>query len=112
MICTVEDFKKRYSTDKTDEEIAAAIELASEYIKKVTGKTFDEPLPFSHPLNLVCCKIAYYELFPEKKERLGVVEERIEGYSYSKGKWPVIYGDPEIDRILALYIEGVRMSAG
>ena len=113
MICTVEDFKKQYpDIDRSDEEIQSAIETASQFIEKVTSTTFEEPLPYSDLLNLACRKIAYYELFPEKKERLGITEERLEGYSYARAKTPLFYGDPEIDRILALYFEGVRAGAG
>ena len=113
MICTVEDFRKQYpDVDKTDEEITSAIETATAFIEKVVGKSFDDPLPFSDLLNVACRKIAYYELFPERKERLGILEERLEGYSYTKEKIPSFYGDYEIDRILALYFKGVRFGAG
>ena len=113
MICTVDDFKLQYpDVDKTDEEIQRAVDFASTFIEKIISETFESPLPFSHPLNLACRKIAYYELFPEKKERLGIVEERLEGYSYTKANVPSIYGDPEIDKILALYMKGVRIGAG
>ena len=113
MICTIDDIRKAYpDLTATDEQIQDAANTASAFIEKVTGKAFEEPLPYHHPLNLACRKIAWYELHPDKKERLGVEEERLEGYSYTRAKTPVIYGDPEVDRILALYIEGVRVGAG
>ena len=46
------------------------------------------------------------------KEKLGIKEERLEGYSYSRGDVPIIYGDVEVDRILALFRERVRIGAG
>lgn len=113
MIATTEDFFKEYPEllDNSDviTKVEGSLKLASEIINKITGTKWDEagPLPYSHPLNAACRRIAWYESQADKKELLATSSERIEGYSIQR-KTGSLYGAPEVDNILKLYISPIR----
>lgn len=121
MYATIEDVRKEGLTEDeaTDERIAEALELATERIDLLTGRTFEEPVPRMIKRAAVLMALRFYiptasQAEENERERRLISEStdghsytlRSDDYSYSKGPT----GDAEIDEILVLYRRKMRMA--
>lgn len=121
MYAAIEDVRKEGLTEEEvdDARILEALDLATERIDLLTGRTFDEPVPRMIRRAAVLLALRFYiptaaELAELEKERRLTKEStdghsyelRSDDYSYSKGPT----GDVEIDEIIALYRRKMKLA--
>lgn len=117
---TLEDVRKEGVDESvTDEQIQSAIDLATEKMNLLTGRTFEEPIPKLMTRACVLMAIRFYipstsevrEMMEELAFSRRVVEETTDGHSYklNSGVTDAFFtGDTEIDEILSLYRRSIK----
>lgn len=121
MYAAVEDVRKEGLTEEEadDVRVKEALELATERIDLLTGRTFEEPVPRMIKRAAVLLALRFYiptadELAELERERKLTKETtdghsyelRSDDYSYSRGPT----GDAEIDEILVLYRRKMKLA--